>query len=462
MVHDVKMHVAVVGSGAAGLAAAWLLAKRHNVTLLEKDDRLGGHAHTATLDLPDAETNSEAAPDGERLKIDTGFIVYNEPSYPNMTRWFDAMSVKTEASDMSFAVSRDNGGFEYAGGPALGLLAQPGLTLRPRFWKMLRDLLRFYRSAPGQIPADSEQTLGDFLRHHRYNDEFVQDHLLPFGAAIWSTSKNKMLDYPAAAFIRFCSNHGLLQVTNRPQWRTVSGGSEQYVRAVEKSLGTESVITGFDVTRIRRSADGVSIFDAGGRRVDADHVVIAAHADQALACLEAPTPQEITLLGKFEYEPNLAILHTDESYLPKRRRAWCSWNYVERSGDDASQVSVSYWMNRLQNLTTAKNYIVTLNPATPPATHVTFRSQMYQHPVFTPETWKAQQELWLLQGQQRSWFCGSYFGSGFHEDAVQAGLAVAEQLGGLARPWPLEDPSPRIVVPSRNLSEYRGPDEAAA
>jgi len=398
----------------------------------------------------------------EVRKIDTGFIVYNEPSYPNMTRWFASMGVDTEASDMSFAVSRDNGGFEYAGGPVLGLLAQPSLLLRLRFWRMLIDLLRFYRRASAQIPQESEQTLGDFLRQYNYNDAFIQDHLLPFGAAIWSTSKTNMLDYPAAAFIRFCTNHGLLQITNRPQWRTVSGGSEQYVKAVEKSLMPDSVITDFRVARIRRGVDSVSVFDSKGRCIDADHVVIATHADQALACLEEPTEREHALLSVFGYDTNLAILHTDESYLPKRRRAWCSWNYVEKDGDSASQVSVSYWMNRLQNLSGSTNYIVSLNPSKLPSEQQTYRSQAYQHPVFTPQTFRAQQKLWQLQGQQRTWFCGSYFGSGFHEDAVQAGLAVAEQLGGIARPWELENPSSRIVVPSTKLSEYRMSDEAIA
>ncbi len=459
MIHDVKMHVAVIGSGAAGLAAAWLLAKTHKVTLLEKESRLGGHAHTATLDQTGPSSSNDSA---QRLKIDTGFIVYNEPSYPNLTRWFDALDVETENSNMSFAVSRDNGDFEYAGGPALGLLAQPTLLLKPRFWRMLRDLLRFYRQAPRQIPQNSEQTLGEFLDQHRYSKEFVQDHLLPFGAAIWSTSKDKMLEYPAAAFIRFCSNHGLLQITDRPQWRTVTGGSERYVAAVEKSIGPQSVMTDFDVISIARHQDGVTIEDRQGRRIGADHVVIASHADQALACLDDPTARERALLSPFKYESNLAVLHTDESYLPKRRRAWCSWNYVERAHDDPSQVSVSYWMNLLQNLEGRTNYIVTLNPSTLPAKDQTFRTQMYEHPVFTPDTWKAQQALWSLQGDRRTWFCGSYFGSGFHEDAVQAGLAVAEQLGGVSRPWDLDDPSPRIVVPSTRLAENQLSQEVAA
>lgn len=441
MVNDSRLHIAVVGSGAAGLSAAWLLSKRHRVTLLEKDDRLGGHAHTATVTAQND------------LKIDTGFIVYNEPSYPNLTRWFDAMNVVTENSEMSFAVSRDNGNFEYAGGPALGLLAQPTLPLRPRFWRMLLDLLRFYRQARLNIPQDSEQSLGDFLEQHRYSREFIQDHLLPFGAAIWSTSKTRMLEYPAASFIRFCDNHGLLQISNRPQWKTVSGGSEQYVNAVKQAIGEDSVLTDFQVSGIKRHATGVIVRDRQGRQVEADHVVVAAHADQALAFLDSPSSAEASLLSLFEYESNLAILHTDVRYLPKRRRAWCSWNYVEQGSDDASQVSVSYWMNNLQNIKCETQYIVTLNPDTRPADDVVLRTQMYEHPVFTSRTWAAQQQLWSLQGENRTWYCGSYFGSGFHEDAVQSGFAVAEQLGGLERPWELDEPSGRIIVPSNTLAD---------
>jgi len=441
MEQERKMHIAVVGSGAAGLSAAWLLSKSHRVTLLEKDDRLGGHAHTATI------------PGTQGQKIDTGFIVYNEPSYPNLTRWFEALGVSTEESNMSFAVSRSDGNFEYAGGPTWGLLAQRTLPFKPRFWRMLLDLLRFYREAPGQIPADSEQSLGDFLEEHNYSTDFIQDHLLPFGAAIWSTSKTRMLDYPAASFIRFCDNHGLLRITNRPQWRTVSGGSEQYVNRVREAIGDESVLTDFHVTRVERHSDGVRVHDRSGRIVEADHVVMAAHADQALQCLDSPSAAETELLSAFEYEANLAILHSDISVLPKRRRAWCSWNYVEHSGSDSSRVSVSYWMNKLQNIVSDTEYVVTLNPETPPPEDRILRTQVYHHPVFTRKTWSAQQTLWSLQGQNRTWFCGSYFGSGFHEDAVQSGLAVAEHLGGLARPWQLDEPSARIVVPGRRLAD---------
>ncbi len=439
-----KKHIAIVGSGAAGLAAAWLLSRQHQVTLLERDHRLGGHAHTATV---------QSGPSSSaELKIDTGFIVYNEPSYPNLTRWFREMRIATETSDMSFAVSRDGGQFEYAGGPALGMLAQPSLLLKPRFWRMVLDLLRFYREAPTQIPTDSEKTLGQFLAENNYSQPFIDDHLLPFGAAIWSTPKHQMLEYPAASFIRFCQNHGLLQVSNRPQWRTVTGGSEAYVSAVASAIGNESILTDFSACRVERHADGVIVHAADGRSVHADEVVLATHADQALACLDKPSAEESALLSPFAYELNRAVLHTDISYLPKRRRAWCSWNYVEHNNDNEQSVSLSYWMNLLQNLAGDTEYVVTLNPDQLPPEAKIVRTQHYEHPVFTADTWRAQQQLWSLQGHQRTWFCGSYFGSGFHEDAVQSGFAVAEQLGGLMRPWELANPSTRIVVSDHSYS----------
>lgn len=433
---DGKIHIAVVGSGAAGLSAAWLLSRTHRVTLLEKDDRLGGHAHTASL----------ASLDG--LSIDTGFIVYNEPCYPNLTAWLAELGIDTEASDMSFSVSRDGGRFEYAGGRPLGLVAQPSLPLRPRFWRMLRDLVRFYREAPRDIPQDSEVTLGEYLADKGYSRVFLDDHLLPFASAVWSTSTASMLDYPAAAFIRFCESHGLLKLASRPQWRTVTGGSARYVDAVRAALGEWSIRTDFQAVRVERRASGVVIHSRTGDVVVADQVVFASHADQTLECLEAPDALERELLEPFAYESNLAILHTDTRFLPKRRRAWCSWNYVEQPGSDPSRVSVSYWMNRLQNIPGDTQFIVTLNPAIAPAPERILRSQVYEHPLYSTATWRAQQRLWELQGRNRSWFCGSYFGSGFHEDAIQSGLAVAEQIGGVRRPWTLDDPSSRIVVSS--------------
>lgn len=425
--------VAVIGSGAAGLSAAWLLSKQHHVTLLERDDRLGGHAHSVN-------TGDETAP-----VIDTGFIVYNEPSYPNLTRWFRNMGVETEPSNMSFSVSRDSGNFEYAGGPALGLLAQPSVLLRPRFYRMLKDLVRFYRDAPTHVRSHPGLTLGEFLQAGRYSQAFLDDHLMPFAAAIWSASPQTMLAYPAEAFIRFCDNHGLLRLTNRPQWRTVSGGSRRYVEQIALTLGDSNIRTSHQVVSIKRQASKVDIICNNGECLTVDHVVIAAHADQALAMLATPSEQEAKLLGAFKYEKNRAILHSDSSFMPKRKRAWCSWNYVEAKALE-DKVCVSYWMNRLQNLSGKRDYFVTLNPSSEPTSSSVVTESNYAHPVFNTEAMQAQQQLWSLQSHNRTWFCGSYFGSGFHEDAVQSGFAVAEQLGGLSRPWQLDNPSTRIVV----------------
>lgn len=326
---------------------------------------------------------------------------------------------------------------------------------------MLKDLLRFYREAPKSIPQDSTQTLGEYLMQGRYSQAFIHDHLLPFGAAVWSTSGKSMLDYPAAAFIRFCNNHGLLQISNRPQWRTVSNGSINYVSAVEQAIvsagSSNAVRTDFKVRTVRRSESGVVLESATGDSLEADQVVIAAHADEALTMLDQASDSEKQLLGVFGYEENRAVLHTDTRCMPRRRRAWCSWNYVESraSAEEAihsGKVNVSYWMNRLQNLAGDTDYFVTLNPESEPRPDSVIRESLYSHPVFTPNTWQAQQELWSLQGRQRTWFCGSYFGSGFHEDAIQSGLAVAEQLGGIERPWQVADPSGRIVVRATDQS----------
>jgi len=428
-----KMHVAVIGSGAAGLSCAWLLAKNHHVTLLEQSQRLGGHAHTQS-------TTDTSAPN-----IDTGFIVYNEPSYPNLTAWFKNMGVETESSNMSFAVSRDNGNFEYAGGPPLGLFAQPSLLFRSRYYSMLRDLIRFYRNARNQVSENSDESLGEFLRRRNYSRAFLDDHLMPFAAAIWSASTDTMLDYPAAAFIRFCDNHGLLQLTNRPQWRTVSGGSRNYVNKVKQAIGQSNIKTNFSVKQVIRHDSGVVVESTSGDRVDADHVVIASHADQALAMLDAPAALESQYLGAFGYETNRAVLHSDNRFMPTRKRAWCSWNYVE-SKAMRGKVCVSYWMNLLQNLASSTDYFVTLNPAIMPDAESVLSETEYQHPIFNSAAMAAQHKLWRLQGTQRTWFCGSYFGSGFHEDAVQSGFAVAEQLGSTLRPWELDAPSDRIVV----------------
>lgn len=417
------LKVAVVGSGVAALSCAWLLSGRHRVTVYEKAQRLGGHSHTVEAD---------------GRPVDTGFICFNDVTYPNLKALFERLAVQTQATDMSFAVSLEEGGFEYA---APGLFAQRRNALRPRFWSMLGEVLRFYRQAPADLAGvvDPGLTLGDYLRREGFSDAFRDDHLLPMAAAIWSSPASTLLDYPAEAFIRFCDNHGLLKLVGRPIWRTVVGGSRVYVERMASVL--QDIRTGCGVVTVRRTEDGVLVRDEQGREERFDHVVIGSHADQALAMLAEPTALEREVLGAFGYSRNQAVLHTDATLMPRRRRAWASWNYI---GSDQG-LCVTYWMNKLQGLK-GLDLFVTLNPPRPPAAGSVLREEVYEHPIFNPAAIHAQKRLWSLQGEGGVWFCGAHFGAGFHEDGLQSGLAVAEQLGGVRRPWSVADESGRIFV----------------
>jgi hypothetical protein len=429
-----RLKIAVIGTGISGMAAAWLLSKRHDVTVYERADRIGGHSNTV-----DARTPAGPVP------VDTGFIVFNEHTYPNLTALFDHLQVPTEASEMSLAVSLDHGALEYSGSNLATVFAQKRNIYSRRFWSMLRDLRRFYRDAPGDIRRLGDRaTLSDYLKLQGYGAAFRDDHLLPMAAAIWSAPAQAMLDYPAAAFIRFQDNHGLLRLTNRPIWRTVRGGSRSYVaRLTEPYAGR--IRLNENIIAIERGAGGVTVKTADGDVQTYDHVVMAAHADQALALLAEPTHQEHVLLSPFRYSHNLAVLHCDERLMPRRRAVWSSWNYLgNRGAGEPVAVTVSYWMNRLQNLRSKTNLFVTLNPARPPRAGTIFHSEVYEHPIFDAAALAAQRRLWSLQGQNRTWFCGSYFGAGFHEDGLQSGLAVAEALGGIRRPWTVENESGRI------------------
>ncbi len=431
----------MIGSGISGLSAAWLLAKRHDVTLYERAERLGGHSNTVTARLNDA-----------AVPVDTGFIVYNEPAYPNLTALFAHLGVATKPSDMSFAVSLRGGATEYSGTGLTGLFAQPTNLARPRFLSMIRDIARFYREAPRDLALMGEKnmSLGDYLTERGFGAAFRDDHLLPMAAAVWSSPSTRMLDYPAASFIRFCANHGLLQLTGRPEWRTVVGGSRAYVETFAAALAP-SVRLSRGVTRIMRTGTGVTVHDSAGGSASYDHAVIAAHADQALAMIDQPTADEQRLLGAFRYSHNLTVLHSDESLMPQRRRVWSSWNYL----DNGDGLCVTYWMNRLQGID-GRNLFVTLNPPRPPRAGTLLHSEIYEHPIFDTKAGLAQRELWSLQGQRRLWFCGAHFGAGFHEDGLQSGLAVAEQLGGIRRPWTVANESGRIqMTPLGGLERAR-------
>ncbi len=433
--HDTAQRIAVIGTGIAGLSAAWLLQQRHDVTVYEAEDRVGGHSCTL------------ATPWG--VPVDVGFIVYNETNYPNLTALFRHVGVATRPSTMSFAVSLDGGRLEYNGTDIPGLFAQKRNLVRPRFLRMVRDILRFYRTAPGHIAElwDTLEPLGSYLDRHGYSAAFQQDHLLPMAAAIWSTPCAEMRAHPAAAFLRFCDNHGLLQVDGRPAWRTVAGGSREYVTRLAAPLAGR-ILTGRPVRAVVREAQGVAIHDAGGEVRRFDQVVIAGHADQALGMLADADARETALLGAFRPSLNRTLLHTDSRLMPRRRRAWASWNYLGPLSDtaDPGLPCVTYWMNELQGLA-GPDVFVTLNPTIEPRPETVLFEGQFNHPAFDATALRAQRELWSLQGVRRTWFAGAWFGAGFHEDGLQAGLAVAEAIGGVRRPWSVPDESGRIHLP---------------
>ena len=426
--------IAVVGSGISGLSCAWLLSQQHDVTLFEADDRLGGHS--STVDAP--------APH-EPVAVDTGFIVYNEANYPNLTALFAHLNVPTKPAMMSFAVSIDDGAFEYCSQGIGALFAQKRNYASPKFWRMIGDLLRFQKQAPRDL-AELErtgETLETYLVRGGYGALFREAHLLPQAAAIWSCTMGQMAEYPAASFVRFYMNHNLLKLDLRPTWRTVDGGSRSYVTRLAEAFRGR-IVTGAGVVGVLRGLDGAALRFDDGRLERFDAVVLATHSDQALKLLEAPSADDRRLLGAIGYRPNHVILHRDTSLMPKRRKAWAAWTHLGYS-DRAGEGGVTYWMNELQSLP-GPPLFVSLNPAKAPDPALVIGEWDYEHPVFDAAAVAAQSELWSLQGRRNVWFAGAWFGSGFHEDGLQAGLAVAEQLGGVHRPWTVENESGRIHV----------------
>ncbi len=432
-----RQKIAIVGAGVSGLSAAWLLSQAHDVSVYEGQSRLGGHSHT--VDAPTA---------GAPIPVDTGFIVYNAVNYPNLVALFDHLDVPTKPSNMGFAVSLDGGRMEYGGDNLLTLFSQWRNAVSPRFWSMLKDLLRFYREAPGDVAAlEGDLTsLGDYLDAHGYGEAFQNDHILPQAAAIWSASARDIRDFPAAAFIRFCENHGLLKIADRPVWRTVDGGSRAYVSRLAAPFAGR-IRLGAAVVAVGRGPEGLRVRDSLGGEDHFDQVVIATHADEGLALLEAPSPAQRTILGAFGYSRNEAVLHGDVGLMPRRQGLWSAWNYLGRTAPGGDrQLCVTYWMNRLQSLPAHTPLFVTLNPVVPPDPAKVIRTDLYTHPRFDAAALRAQKQLWSLQGEGGVWWCGAYFGSGFHEDGLQAGLATAEAIGGVRRPWYVAHESGRIVL----------------
>ncbi len=422
-------NIAVVGSGIAGLSAAWHLVQdpRVRVTLYESDLRLGGHAHTVDVTVG-----------GKTFGVDTGFLVFNHKTYPGLTPFFEQLGVVTAPSDMGFSVQVGKS-LEWAGNSLSSVFTQRKNLASPRFWRMLKDMLRFNKAATrfALQPPNTTQTLGEYLVANRYSAELRDWYLIPMAAAIWSCPTETMLAYPMATFSRFCHNHGLLQITNRPQWYTVQGGSRQYVDKVREALSSKGceVRLGQAVTKIARTDDGVTLHTAVGvARFDA--VVIAAHSDQALRLLDAPTADEQRVLGAIRYQPNLAVLHTDSSVLPSHQRAWAAWNYETQSSSanpNQQRVCLHYLLNKLQPLPVGVDapVLVSLNPLSPIDPAKVLQTFDYDHPVFDSGAIAAQQALPSIQGDRTGggvWFAGAWANYGFHEDGFQSGRDAAKAV----------------------------------
>ena len=414
-----RRRVAIVGSGISGLAAAHLLHPRHDITVFEAAGWIGGHTHTA--EVPD---------NGRLVPVDTGFIVYNEKHYPNFTRLLAQLAVRTGPSDMSFSVQREDTGLEYSSRGLNGLLAQRRNLLNPGFHRMVRGILRFYREA-GELldEAVDGPTLGEYLQRKQFAREFIDDHLVPVGAAVWSTSPEQMLDFPAASFVRFFHNHGFLQLTGGPSWRFVEGGSNRYVQALTAPF-EDRIHLGQSVKRVSRGSGAVAIELASGRSERFDAVIMAVHSDTALRLLDDPSDAERGILGAISYQRNDVILHTQESLLPRRRRAWASWNYFIPAGEQGLP-SVTYNMNRLQRIRSRRTYCVTLNRSSQVRDEAVIGQYVYDHPRFTREAVRAQRRKPEINGVRNTYYAGAYWGYGFHEDGVRSGLDAAETLARL-------------------------------
>jgi len=422
--------VAVVGSGIAGLSVAHALAREAQVSLFEAEDWFGGHAHTVDVRLG-----------GVSHGVDTGFLVFNERTYPELIRLFATLGVATATSDMSFSVQAPGADWEWCGSDLNGVFAQRRNLVSPRFWAMLADIVRFNRlsTALAQDGVALDEPIGDFLDRQRFSAAFRDGYFLPMIGCIWSCPTDQMLRFPIGTMIRFCHNHGLLQLTNRPQWRTVVGGSKHYVARMLATIADRRIAT--PVRAVRRlppgegSAGVIVVTDRGSERFD--EVVLASHADQSLALLPDANDEERSILGAIRYQPNRVLLHTDATVLPRARRAWAAWNY-ERAADrsrEQAHVCLHYLINRLQPLPWAQPVLVSMNPARPIRDDHVLGEWTYAHPVFDRAAVRAQGELHAIQGRSRLWFCGAWTRYGFHEDGLVSGLAVVDAM---RRRWAIE------------------------
>ena len=406
------MKIAVIGSGISGLSSAYYLSKKYKVDLFEKDDHFGGHSYTYEIKERD-----------KIVPVDLGFIVFNEVTYPNLIKFFKHLNIPYEKSDMSFSVSIKNSNIEYSGSGLGGLFANKSNLFNLKFLNMIREIISFYKIAPELLNEEiKEQTLGDYLKKKNFSKYFIEYHLIPMVAAIWSMPFDKAKEMPLKFFLNFFNNHGLFKLKNRPQWFTVTNRSRSYVKNITGKISGE-IFKNYKVDKIIRSDDNIRIM-IGNDYIDYDQVVLASHADESLNMIEKPTAEEKNLLGKFQYVENEAFLHTDENLMPIKKRAWSSWNSISNN----EETCITYWLNKLQNLKSEKNYFLTLNPIFKINDSSVIKKVNFTHPYLNSENTKIQKDLHIIQGKKRTWFCGSYFGYGFHEDGLKSSIELTNNF----------------------------------
>ncbi len=414
---DQRLRIAIIGGGISGNACAYLLHNDHDITLFTSDSHNGGHTDTHTVEF-----------EQKQLRVDTGFMVYNQRTYPFFVKLLDQLGIEAQKSDMSFSVRCERSNLEYSGSSINGLFAQRSNLLNPTFYRMLLDIRRFNREAPLTLQrCNDDLTLQTYLKENGYGDFFIQNYLVPLGASIWSARADRFLAFPLKFLVAFLDNHGLLQVRNRPQWYTIPGGAQRYVEAMTKEF-KNSIRVDCPVVRVDRSADRVELHTRDEGAFEFDRVIFATHADTTLKLLSHPTSLETEILGQFDYQQNDAILHTDQSWLPKRPRAWASWNY-HVGEEPTAPASVTYDINRLQKLGCSRPLCVTLNPTRMISDRHVIDRIRYRHPVFSTGTLATQKRQQEINGKNRSFFCGAYWGFGFHEDGLRSGLTVAKFFG---------------------------------
>ena len=406
------MKIAVIGSGISGLSSAYFLSKKYKVDLYEKDNHFGGHSFTYEIK------------EGKKIiPVDLGFIVFNEITYPNLIKFFKDLNVTYEKSDMSFSVSIKNSKIEYSGNGLGGIFVNKSNLFNIEFLNMIREIISFYKTAPKLLKNEiKEKTLGDFLIEKKLSKYFIDYHLIPMVAAIWSMPFNKAKEMPLKFFLNFFTNHGLFKLKNRPQWYTVSNRSRTYVRKVTDKISGE-IFKNYKVDKLIRSENNIRVM-IGNEYIDYDQVVLASHADESLSMLEKPTEQEKKILGKFNYVKNEGYLHFDERLMPNKKKAWSSWNSISYG----EKTCITYWLNKLQNLDTSKNYFLTLNPVLKIKDSLIIKKVSYTHPYLNSENTTFQKDLNSIQGKKRTWFCGSYFGYGFHEDGLKSAIELVNNF----------------------------------